>query len=55
VDQANWGEWFFAASKNEGLSTKTGFYSEDVRREFITQGKLDNAIDSNYRAIQNAW
>lgn len=53
-DQAEWGDWFYAASDADSLTHKSGA-DVDVRRQFTDTGVLDNSADSTYRAINDRW
>jgi hypothetical protein len=53
-DQAEWGDWYYAASNDDSLTHKSGA-DKDVRTQFITTGVLDNASDSAYRAINDRY
>jgi hypothetical protein len=53
-DQAEWGDWYYAASDIDSLSHKSGANS-DVRSQFITTGKLDNTADDSFRSINDRY
>lgn len=53
-DQAEWGDWYYAASNTDGLTHKSGA-DTDVRTQFVDSGALDNAADSAYRAINDRY
>jgi hypothetical protein len=53
-DRAEWGEWYYAVSTTNGLKHRSGV-DNDVRRQFISNGVLDNSEDTQYRAINDRW
>jgi hypothetical protein len=53
-DQAEWGDWYYAASDTDSLTHKSGA-DGDVRSQFITTGKLDNTADSSFRSINDRY
>ncbi|KEQ96470.1 hypothetical protein AUEXF2481DRAFT_73080 [Aureobasidium subglaciale EXF-2481] len=53
-DQASWGNWIYACD-HAGLTYSNGGVDTDVRGAFITNGVLDNELNTNYRAISNQW
>ena len=53
-DQAEWGDWYYAASSTDSLTHKSGA-DTDVRSQFANNGALDNSADSAYRAINDRY
>lgn len=52
--QTEYGNWYYTAADAEGLTHRSGS-DTDTRKQFATSGSLDNAADTNYRSINNAW
>lgn len=53
-DQASWGNWIYACN-HEGLSYSNGGVDTDVRGAFISNGVLDNDLNTNFRAISSQY
>ncbi|PLW10460.1 hypothetical protein PCANC_23157 [Puccinia coronata f. sp. avenae] len=51
-EYAEWGQAVYATDKISGLTTASGVASE-LRKEFVSQGKLSGTQDKNYRAISD--
>jgi len=52
ADQASWGYWYYSTNNEAGLTHQSGV-DDDVRQQFIDNGKLTNTEDSNFRAIED--
>ncbi|TVY44587.1 Glutaminase A [Lachnellula occidentalis] len=50
ADQADWGYWYYATKKVQGLSFQSGS-DTTVRGNFQSNGSLPNTKDTDYRAI----
>lgn len=53
-NQADWGNWYWSTANVAGLTYQNGA-DVDVRGAFVTNGKLANSQDTNYRAIDQDW
>jgi hypothetical protein len=53
-DQAEWGDWYYAASSTDSLTHKSGA-DNDVRSQFVSSGALDASADGEYRAINDRY
>ncbi|KAF1846969.1 glutaminase GtaA [Cucurbitaria berberidis CBS 394.84] len=53
-DRAQWGNIYYATDAVDGLTYKSGM-DGDVRGAFNKTGKLDNAKDASFRAINDKW
>lgn len=53
-DQAEWGDWYYAASSTDTLTHKSGA-DNDVRSQFVNSGVLDGSADGEFRAINDRW
>lgn len=54
-DQAEWGEWIYATEQVAGLTYSNGASDNTARQGFIDNGSLNNAQDTNYRAINSEY
>ncbi|KAB2572356.1 Six-hairpin glycosidase-like protein [Lasiodiplodia theobromae] len=54
ADQAEWGNWYYATDAVDGLTFQSGS-DDDVRSQFVSNGKLSNTKDTNFRAVNNDW
>lgn len=52
--QANWGNWYWSTKNAPGLTFQSGA-DADVRGSFVTNGKLGNTKDTNFRPINQNW
>lgn len=53
-DQAEWGDWYYVTDNVQTLTHQSG-EGDLVRSQFSSKGKLTNAKDSNYRAINDSY
>ncbi|KAG6004962.1 hypothetical protein E4U21_000585 [Claviceps maximensis] len=53
-DNAAWGNWYWSTADSRGMSYKIGA-DEDVRGQFLKQGRLDNRVDPKFRAVRDRW
>jgi hypothetical protein len=53
-DQAEWGDWYYAASGSDSLTHQSGA-DGDVRSQFIDSGTLDNSADQQFRSINDRY
>lgn len=54
-DQGEWGDWFYATRNVTGLTFSNGAADTTARGAFIANGTLNNALNTNYRAINSAY
>ncbi|RKF53563.1 Glutaminase A [Erysiphe neolycopersici] len=54
AEQAEWGSWYWATRDTSSLTHQSGA-DEVVRNTFISNGKLDNSEDKNYRPIHQNY
>ncbi|GAB7355712.1 hypothetical protein MBLNU459_g6411t1 [Dothideomycetes sp. NU459] len=54
-DQAEWGNWYYATESVAGLTYSNGAADVTARGAFIANGTLDNALNTDYRAINDAY
>ncbi|KAK5135123.1 hypothetical protein LTR08_005648 [Meristemomyces frigidus] len=52
--QADWGYWYYAVANTTQLTHQSGA-DASVRGQFLSNGYLSDAEDTNYRAINNAY
>ncbi|KAI1850635.1 hypothetical protein JX265_004345 [Neoarthrinium moseri] len=52
--QASWGTWYWSSAEGDGVTYQSGI-DVDVRNNFIQNGALANAKDSNFRAVNDNW
>lgn len=53
-DQAEWGNWYWATHGGGQVTYQSGA-DVDVRGQFMSNGKLANSKDNNFRAISLNW
>ncbi|GAO18893.1 hypothetical protein UVI_02046080 [Ustilaginoidea virens] len=53
-DNAAWGNWYWSTADANGLTYRIGADTA-VRGQFLKQGKLDNTVDTEYRAVNDRW
>ncbi|KAH6664891.1 hypothetical protein B0J14DRAFT_238768 [Halenospora varia] len=53
-DAAHWGNWYWSTAATSGMTYQSGS-DVTVRQGFLTNGKLPNSQDTNYRAINNQY
>lgn len=52
--QADWGNWYWSTANAKGLTYQSGA-DVDVRGAFVSNGKLGDSQDPNFRAINQDW
>jgi hypothetical protein len=52
--QTEYGNWYYATENATSLTHRSGADTV-TRQQFAASGSLDNAADTNFRSIQNAW
>jgi hypothetical protein len=52
--QTEYGNWYYATENATSLTHRSGV-DTITRQQFAASGSLDNAADTNFRSIQNAW
>ncbi|KAI1875575.1 uncharacterized protein JN550_001861 [Neoarthrinium moseri] len=52
--QASWGTWYWSSAEGDVVTYQSGI-DVDVRNNFIQNGALANAKDSNFRAVNDNW
>jgi len=50
LDQADWGYWYYSTKTSDALTFQSGS-DDDVRGAFVTDGKLKNTKDIDFRPI----
>ncbi|KAG6182265.1 hypothetical protein E4U36_003461 [Claviceps purpurea] len=53
-DNAAWGNWYYSTAEHQGVTYKIGA-DVDVRGHFFNQSKLDNKVDTQFRAVNDRW
>lgn len=53
--QTEYGYWYYSTLSTNTLTHRTGGSDATTRQQFATNGSLDNTVDTNYRAIRNAY
>ncbi|KAG5949035.1 hypothetical protein E4U53_006048 [Claviceps sorghi] len=53
-DNAVWGNWYWSAADTPGMTYEIGA-DTDVRGQFFAEGRLNNEVDSQFRAINERW
>lgn len=53
-DNAAWGNWYYSTAEHQGVTYKIGA-DVDVRGQFFNQSKLDNKVDTQFRAVNDRW
>ncbi|KAG6035475.1 hypothetical protein E4U41_006078 [Claviceps citrina] len=53
-ENAAWGTWYWSTADQQGVSYKIGA-DVDVRGQFLQSGRLDNKVDSQFRAVRDRW
>ncbi|KOS22950.1 hypothetical protein ESCO_003469 [Escovopsis weberi] len=53
-DEASWGSWYWSTGDSQGMTYQIG---QDivVRGQFLSNGKLPNTVDPNFRSVSNQW
>lgn len=54
-DQGEWGDWIYATENVAGLTYSNGAADVTARGAFIANGTLSNALNTDYRAINDAY
>jgi hypothetical protein len=52
--QADWGNWYWSTTNAKSLTYQSGA-DVDIRGAFVSNGKLGNSQDTNFRAINQDW
>ncbi|KAG5917339.1 hypothetical protein E4U42_007270 [Claviceps africana] len=53
-DSAAWGNWYWSTADTQGVTYKIGA-DKDVRGQFLSTGRLDGQVDTQYRAVKDRW
>ncbi|ORY68717.1 uncharacterized protein BCR38DRAFT_455604 [Pseudomassariella vexata] len=53
--QASWGTWYWSTSNNYPALTYQSGADNDLRNLFVSNGKLSNTKDTNFRAVNDNW
>ena len=51
---AQWGDWLWSTEVKDGMTWQSGA-DDDVRAQFVQNGKMTNAGDTQFRAIGDRW
>ncbi|CAG8221974.1 unnamed protein product [Penicillium salamii] len=52
--QGEWSNWYWATDDSKDMTHQSGA-DTDVRGQFASNGKLNNGVDTNFRAISSTW